>query len=135
LIFGTKFDKEFKELPNSLTHLTLGMYYNKEIKENIFPLSLTNLSIKSSSTNKIIIPNTIKKLEIPAISSLLNNIPDFIEKLSIFFLCFPPLCGEITNIPSTVKEIIINYPNYVYLIKKIPFGCVIKDTKGNILKK
>jgi hypothetical protein len=93
--------------------------------------------------NKIVFPQSLNVLNFWAHQEIKNHIPNCIEKLFINN-CFIQKKGSnvdyddieynyITNLPSSIKEITINNKIDMILIKKIPFGCIIKDINGNIL--
>jgi Leucine-rich repeat (LRR) protein len=138
LTFGFSYNKEIKKnvLPEGLTHLTFGALYSQEIKENVLPTSLTHLILGSYYNEKIILPpylihltlgyyfnksiilpQSLRELGFYKKCHIKDNIPDFVEKIII--CC--SRSGKITNIPSTIKEIIINNSLGIELIEKIPF--------------
>jgi hypothetical protein len=69
------------------------------------------------------------------VSDIKNNIPDFIEKVFIYFFEDDSDNKKITNLPITIKEIIVNLKKKIHFIEKVPYGCIIKDMNGNIIKK
>ena len=110
LILPNTFNQRVKNLPNSITHLSLGYYFNQVI--NKYPDSLIELSYYSSS--------------------IINNLP-YIKSLFIHFLDDDKYNNEIKNIPITVKKIKIIMSNKIYLLKNIPFECKIMNYYNKIL--
>jgi hypothetical protein len=141
LTFGYNFNQEIKEkvLPSQLIHLTFGYNFNQEIKEKVLPSQLTHLTFGYYFNKKIFFPESLIELRFNSKSQIKNNISHSIEKVFIDFSPYDVFFTKknydntITNIPSTVKEIIINDEYKKHLITKIPFGCVIKNSNGKIL--
>jgi hypothetical protein len=125
LKFDWKFNQEIKEnvLPNSLTHLKFGYIFNQEIKENVLPTSLTHLLLGYSFNNKIFFPKSLIELDFFAHTIIINNIPEYIENITLRFV---DSYEKITNLPSSIKKIKIDDPYKINLIEKIPFGCIIE---------
>jgi len=126
LVFGRLFDKNIDNLPTSLINLTLGHYFDKNI-DNL-PNSIMYLTL-GYNFNQIInkFPSSLVEFGFYSNSIVRNNIPDFIENIVIYFDIFNRLNNHITNIPSNIKKIKINYKNKIHFIKKIPFDCIITD--------
>jgi hypothetical protein len=102
-------------LPNNLTNLIFGYYFNKNIKENVLPKSLIYLKLGKTFNKNIKIPSSIQLLGVDTGSTILNNIPEFIENIYIQFFI-----NDEYNIPITIKKIYVNP-------EKIPFECVVYD--------
>jgi hypothetical protein len=122
------FNQKIKEnvLPKTLTNLTLEGMYNQEIGENILPSSLIYLKLGSHFNHTTVIPKTVIELAFNSESTIKNNIPDFIENITIFFGDNNIVYETIENLPSTIKIIKVDYMNKINLITKIPFGCIVK---------
>jgi hypothetical protein len=63
--------------------------------------------------------------------NLINNLPLWIEEVYIMFRYYDKYNKEITNLPITLKKIIIEDEIYLKYITKIPFGCDIVIQKIN----
>jgi hypothetical protein len=66
-----KFNKEIKEdvLPKTLTHLYFGYNFNQEIKENVLPKSLTHLYFCHNFNKEIkenVLPKSLTNLKLPS---------------------------------------------------------------------
>jgi hypothetical protein len=105
----------------------------EELGENKLPTNIISLKLGYFFCCKITFPILLKKFKFYVNSSnLQNNIPDTVEKLHIYCLCYgnePLNCKcynniQITNLPLTIKEIKVKN---VKTITKIPFGCVVRD--------
>jgi hypothetical protein len=86
------------------------------------------LNLGYTKNNNIIIPKNVKKLCIFYENNLINNLPEHIETLVIYFNSNKNN-KIISNLPLTIKEIIINDEKHEKYIK-IPFGAIltIKNT-------
>jgi hypothetical protein len=105
--------------------LTFSEIFNKKLKKNVLPPSLTHLTIQSVFNKKIIIPSSVRELKFNSSSIIKHNIPEFIETVHILFDDYE----TITNLPITIKEIKIDNEEDIHLIKKMPFGCVVTIVK------
>jgi hypothetical protein len=56
----------------------------------------------------------------------MNNIPETVNTLKIFFSDKDKHSGYVDNLPITIKKIIINDMSKKHLVK-IPFGCEIVE--------
>lgn len=132
LQFGNLFNSSLSKLPNSITHLKLGNMFKKYISH--YPSSLIDLCVEETFTGEI--PSTVKSLGIKTNCELINNIPEHIKILNIYFLPDQNIEKDVhvSNIPSSVEKIRINYAHKINLITKIPFGCIITDFNDIILK-
>lgn len=128
LCFGDKYNCEIDEnvLPESLQHIVFGHYYNRDIKKDVLPLNLKTIKIKWEFQKKIVIPEKTKELFITCNNELINNLPEHIEKIHIFFDDDEKFNKDVSNLPMSLKEIIIKNKDFAKYILKIPFGCVIK---------
>ncbi len=73
-------------------------------------------------------------------NKLINNLPQHVEKLYIHFInkklyakfinYYDDYNKNIENLPSSIKEIIINHEKFKKDIK-IPFGCILTIKKLN----
>ena len=66
-------------------------------------------------------------------SLIKNNIPEFITKINIIFFEDDNDNEYITNLSPTIQEIKINMEDKIHFLKKIPYGCVVKDEDDNII--
>jgi hypothetical protein len=120
LTFGKKFNQKIVNFPKNLTHIIFDEHFNQNIVS--YPKNLTYL--KLTWQNKIILPRNIKNLKELILTyndNLINNIPECVEKLYIWFYKYHEEI-KIFNLPSTLKEIVIDNDIYIKFIK-IPFGC------------
>ena len=104
-------NNELKEgdIPNSVTHLTFGYYFNQELKEGYIPNSVTHLTFGRLFTQKLnILPQSLISLNLYKNKQILSNLPFTLEKLII------------------TKY---NKDNYI----KLPYGCIIYDKDENII--
>jgi len=102
LTFGKSFNQSVDNLPNSITHLTFSYYFNQ---------SIDNL------------PNSITHLTFCSIYTKIHQIPIHISIIEILFAYEDKYNKVIDNLPLHIKEIYIDRPEKINLIKKIPFGC------------
>ena len=147
LTFGFMFNQKVGFLPKNLTHLTFNYCFNKEVNnlpkniihlafgvcfcEKIYklPKNLKYFKFKWYYKNEIILPKSLKKLSLTCNNDLINNIPEHIEKVYIYFSC-DHIHKKVENLPSTIKEIVIEDEQFQKYIK-IPFGCIITIKKIN----
>ena len=122
----SKFNQLVDNLPKNITHLTFGCYFNESI--NKLPKKLTHLKFGWNFENNIIIPQTVKELSLTCNNNLINNIPNFIEKLYIYFYYDKSYNKKVENLPFTLKEIIIEDEEHKEYIK-IPFGTMLTIQK------
>jgi hypothetical protein len=87
-----------RNLPNSITHLTFGYYFNQPV-DNL-PNSITHLTFGESFNQPV------------------NNLPNSIVELVFGF----NFCNVVSNLPITVKKITIHNKK-THLFTKIPFDC------------
>ena len=124
----SKFNQEIKKnvFPCSLHTLTFGINFNQEIKENVLPDSLHTLRLGFKFNQEIkenVLPCSIKKICLYAHNNLINNLPLHIEEIYIKFSILEGYNKEVTNLPMTLKKIIVDNKKYLNYITKIPFGC------------
>jgi hypothetical protein len=129
-LFRSKFNQKINCLPKNLTHLTFVSKFNQKIDK--LPKNLIHLTFGGYFTKKVNLenyflnsPKNIKKLTLNSNNNLINNIPEHIEKIYIFFDFLQVKFPKIENLPSTIKKIIIEKEKYKKYIK-IPFGCILK---------
>jgi hypothetical protein len=122
LFFSDDFNQKVDNLPKNLTHLFLSDDFNQKV-DNL-PKNLKYLKIKWYYNNEIILPKSLKKLSLSCNNNLINNIPEHIEKIYIYFYYKYNYNKRVENLPSTIKEIIIEDEEYKKYIK-IPFGCIL----------
>ena len=137
LVFGSCFMQEIKEniLPKSLQELTFQYQFNQEIKENVLPESLHTINLGFSFNSKIILPTSLKIISMYSHCDFINNLPFHVEELYIKMrdvgngldIKYNKI---ITNLPTTLKKIILNKKSFMHFIKKIPFGCVVEFVKN-----
>jgi hypothetical protein len=89
-------------LPNSIVNLTFDFNFNQSV--GLLPNSITYLTIYSTYTKFFGIPHNISTIKI------LFHHDDKYNKI-------------IDSLPLHIKEIYVNLPHKINLIKKIPFGC------------
>jgi hypothetical protein len=129
LYFKNKFNQSINNIPDSVSHLILGCGYSANI--NKFPLSLTHLTIRSPINNiNIQFPKTLVEIGLCYLFNYEKNISGFTNiktiKLYVPNFCYNQIAkNKLTNFPSSVKKIEINYSPAVKYIYKIPFGCVL----------
>jgi hypothetical protein len=127
LTFGDIFNKKVDNLPKNLTHLTFGVNFNQKI-DKLYK-NLKYLQMGWHFQNKIILPKTLKELSLTCNNNLINNIPEHIEKIYIYFSVYNEDGNtKVENLPSTIKEIVIEDEKFKDYIK-IPFGCVLTIKK------
>jgi hypothetical protein len=121
-----------EDLPSSLTRLTLSDEFNQLFDEGILPKKLTYLSLGKSFCQLLNnLPESVLELEIHSCYKYINNLPHFIEKITILFDTDDTHNKIITNLPMSIKHIKINIKEKLHFIKKIPFGCLITDLIDN----
>ena len=59
-------------------------------------------------------------------SQSLDNLPN-----TILNLIFHSISEELTNLPTSLEKMVIQYYEPIESIKKIPFGCEIMDSYNN----
>jgi hypothetical protein len=117
-----KFNQKIDKLPKNLVHLTLfSVNFNKSI--NCLPKSLTSFAISWLINCDIKLPKNVNYLLLTCNNNLINNIPEHIEILNIYFDNYKEN-KYIENLPSTIKKIIIKDEECQKYIKK-PFGTVL----------
>jgi hypothetical protein len=122
ITLGNVFNQKVDNLPQNLIHITLGNVFNQKV-DNL-PKNLKYLKLGWLFQNKIIIPKNIKELSLSCNNNLINNIPEHIENIYIYFPNNEVYIKKIENLPPTIKEIVIKNEEYKEYIK-IPFGCII----------
>jgi hypothetical protein len=156
LTFGDDFNQKIDKLPKNITQITFGFLFNQKIDK--LPKNLTHItfySIKNNQTididklskqleyinlgryeKEVYLPKNIKELTLKFNNNLINNLPEHIEKLNIIFdndiriIIIKYKNFFIANIPSTIKEIVIENKEYKKYLK-IPFGCILTIEKIN----
>jgi hypothetical protein len=129
LTFGKYFNQKIDKLPKNLKYLKIGWYFQNEI---ILPKNLKYLEIGWCFKNEIILPKTLKELSLTCNNNLINNIPEHIEKIYIWFSNDDKYDKKVENLPLTIKEIVIENEKFKDYIK-IPFGCVLTIKKFEYL--
>ena len=94
------FNQPVNNLPDSITHLTFGRHFNQPV--NYLPNSITYLTFGEYFNQPV------------------DNLQNLITHLTFGWEFNKP----INNLPTSVREIAIPH-NKTYLLKKIPFDCVI----------
>jgi hypothetical protein len=123
LYFNYYFNQKVDKLPKNLIHLTLySIKFNKTIY--CLPKSLASFAIGWLINCDIKLPKKLNYLLLTCNNNLINNIPEHIKKLYIYFHLDKKENKYIENLPSTIKEIIIIDEEYKKYIK-IPFGTVL----------
>ena len=95
-IFNQKIDR----LPNSITHLTFGYYFDQKINNFTY----------------------IEHLHIWSNYKYINFLPNIIEQLDIYYANYN---NKINNLPLNIKKIRTNKKDYEKFIK-IPFSCIVE---------
>jgi hypothetical protein len=120
-------------LPDKLKYLKFGLKFNQSI--DLIPNSVSALHLNSNYNTEITVwSSSLKELGLFASNDIINNIPNCIEVLQIYFEYYDVYNKNIDNIPSSVKKIIIDSPSKIKFISKIPFGCTVVDIHNNIIK-
>jgi hypothetical protein len=120
---SANFNQKIDNLPKNLTQLTLfSLCFNESI--NCLPKSLTSLAINWCINSDIKLPKNVNYLLLTCNNNLINNIPEHIEKLNIYFENDHISNKNVENLPLTIKEIIIKDKEYKKYIK-IPFGTIL----------
>ena len=128
----SKFNQNVDKLPPNLTHLTFGWDFNQNVDK--LPSNLTHLTFgKEFNQNINKLPSSINYLGLTSDSLVKNNIPIIITKINIIFSHYDEHNENITNLPPTIQEIKINNKDKIHYLKKIPYGCVVKDEDDNII--
>ncbi len=122
LTFGYEFNQKVNKLPKNITHLIFGYNFRQSI--NNLPESLIYLDLGSTLKNNIIIPKKLKELVIFHKNTLINNLPDNIEKIYVVFNLKNKTNNYVSNLPLSIKEIIIEKEKYKKFIK-IPFNAIL----------
>jgi hypothetical protein len=136
LTFGWNFNQIIKEnvLPNNLHTLIFGNHYNQEIKENVLPINLHILKLGYNFNQEIkenVLPKSITQIGLYSHCNLINNLPSHIEEAHILFTYneHDYMNNKITNLPITLKKIIIDFEYQIKYLTKIPFGCIVEIKK------
>jgi hypothetical protein len=142
LVFGRMFNKKVDNLPKNLTHLTFEFCFNKKVdnlpknlthiifgvdfNQNIDKLykNLKYLQIDWYFQNEIMLSKNLKELSLTCNNYLIDNIPEHIEKIYIYFSDYDDKNRKVENLPLTIKEIVIEDEYYKKYIK-IPFECIL----------
>jgi hypothetical protein len=131
LTLGYFFDQPVDLLPNSLTHLTLGCYFNQSV--DLIPSSVTHLTLSEYFDQSLKnLSSNIYYLGLHSTSHIKDDIPSSINTVKIYFRSDDDNYGcdeTISNLPSTIKKIIVNDITKKHNITKIPFGCEIVEEK------
>jgi hypothetical protein len=126
LEFWYDFNQPVDNLPKKITHLIFGGSFNQPV--NNLPDSIHILELYCYNNNNFIIPKNVKELYIYNYNSLINNLPEYIEKITIFFDEVEEehvkRIKKINNLPLLLKEIIITHKIYKEFIN-IPFGTIL----------
>jgi hypothetical protein len=117
-------DNKKIKFPKYLQELMLIYNYNFDL-DNL-PNTLVYLELPEKYSNKIIFPQSLKKLFFWQNSPIKNNIPEFIEELFINFSKeIDDKANYIENVPVGIKKISVDFEKNIKYIKKIPWGCEI----------
>jgi hypothetical protein len=103
LEFAHRYNQVLPKLPDSITHLYLGLDFAQEIS---FPPNLCELGFGTNFLSKDCIPETVSSLRIYFSAKESENKP-------------------VENIPISIKSIQISTFKFIHLIPKIPFGCTV----------
>jgi hypothetical protein len=139
LFFVDNYHKPIVNLPKKLTHLCLP-YFDYATIDNL-PVNLTHLIVGHNTKqitlpenliylrldcdfDKNKIPKSVKEIMLYCDNNLLNNLPEHIEKVFIIFSFDDNYNKNISNLPITIKEIIIKNKKYEKYIKK-PFDTIL----------
>ena len=133
LIFGCAYNLKIKKgvLPESLHTLTLGYSYNQKIKEGVLPKFLHTLKLGYFFQKDIVIPESVKEIELYSHNNLINNLPCNIETVYIKFDYDIETDRIVDNLPVTLKKIVIQEYSFMEYIKKIPFDCEVEVRNFN----
>jgi len=137
LTFGDGFNQPVEHLPQNLTHLSFGSEFNCGLDS--LPKNLTYLTVGARFDKDIKnIPKTIIEFAFDVKSNVKNNIPEFIETVTIYSTeAFnDKKCNSktiVSNLPSTIKQINVRQKDLPFL-NKIPFGCVVVYMNDSIIK-
>jgi hypothetical protein len=108
-------------LPQTLTHLTFGCYFNQSVDK--LPETLTHLTLGDKFNKSVnYLPKNIKNLKLMCDNNLINKLPDHIKKLYVVFYAQEKFNKNIINLPTTIDEIVIENEFYKKYFKNIPFG-------------
>jgi len=66
---------------------------------------------------------SFKKIGLYSHCNLINNLPLRLEEVYIKFYDMNEYNKKVTNLPMTLKKIVIQNEKYLKYITKIPFGC------------
>jgi hypothetical protein len=124
LTLGYWFNQPVDNLPSGLLYLTVGHTFDKPIDK--LPANLQRLTLgKIFNQSLELVPATVTHLQISNSYNYVNNIPNQIKFLAIFFdfeYTFT-FRENINNLPFGLKKIVVNNEGYKKYITKIPFGC------------
>ena len=111
-------------LPQSLTHLTVGHFYNYSL--DYLPQGILYLDVGSGYNQPLInLPNTLQTLIIGhKYNETLDMLPESVENLNIIFYK-----NKINKLPQNLKIITININSYKYIndLIKLKPDLVIKN--------
>ena len=108
----SKFNREIKEnvLPVSLHTLTFGFHFDQEIKENVLPTLLHTLTFSCKFNQEIkenVLPCSLHTLTFAGYYNKIikeNVLPKSIKKIDLY-----SHCNLINNLPLCVKEVYIKF--------------------------
>ena len=133
------FNQEIKKgiLPNTLKVLDFSNIYNQEIKEGVIPTNLHTIKIGYFFNKNIVIPESVKKIQLWSHNNIINNLPFHIEKVKIVFQNNDrEYVGgfkntKIDNLPPTLTKIVIEDEKYMIYLTKIPYNCKVQIKRFN----
>ena len=112
-------------IPNGITHLIFGEFFNEAIRKNDIPNSLTNLTFGDKFNQEIkenVLPNSIINLTFgKRFNQLLDNLPYSLKSLSLYENKQP-----LINLPTSLETLEITNYNKANDIK-LPYGCILKN--------
>ena len=107
LTFGSKFNKNVSVLPPTLTHLTFSYYFNQDV--STLPPSLTHLTFGYKFNQQYNISPNIKYLKLNCNNVyIINSLPNSVAELELdedFHL-------GLDNLPTSIKILRINKKSY-----------------------
>jgi hypothetical protein len=123
LTFGKSFNQPVDNLLKTLTHLSFGSCFNQSL--NKLPENLIFLKLGLNFQQDVILPKKIKEIALSYENKKINNLPEHIEKIFIYFDIDDYYNQKIDNLPITIKEIVIKKEEHKKFLLNIPFETII----------
>ncbi|AYV80079.1 MAG: hypothetical protein Gaeavirus8_10 [Gaeavirus sp.] len=139
IIFGNNFDQpvDIIKFPETIEKIVFGYNFNQPIDNITFPEGIRFIKFGWNFNQPVIktkFPSSLRSIHFGwKFNQSLDNLPDTIEQLF-----FEIIYSDLTNLPLSVKEIILGdrrYHSYSMMkLYKLPYSCIVVDKHGNILR-